>query len=781
MHGSLRLLVLLCWGATLATLATATVLEKSFGTPYIQTTIYEAWWFTGLWILSALLSAFYIIQSRLYRRPAFILHVAFAVILLGALTTRLTALHGEIHLAEGVPTNTFTAGAQSHTLPYAITLTRFEVAYYLGTTAPADFIAHVAIADPELASDSGTVSMNRILSRRGYRFYQHGIDEDLRGCTLLVAHDPWGIAITYCGYGLLLLGMLLFMGTDKGFRERIQLFAKRPTILAIPLLITLVGAVGITRASNPSHRASHAAPVANHRLLESLLASQQARGVPASTAPPKTIPREVAAQFGTLYVYYADRICPLQTVAYQFSLKLTGGFGYRGLTPEQMLMGWIFFPSSWIDTPLIALPRGRVRQLFASKRGTVSWREFTDSSYQYRLAIPLEQIRRGEYPGNPQSVLAADEKYHLIQSVTSLRLLGIYPLPHNHDSTAIRWYSPVDRLPEALAGQERIFIRKGFDYLAELAVKGDYAALSAAVAKIRQYQQRNAAKVLPPAYRTRAERLYNQLARPRPFAFSSLAIGLLLFALLTASLAGFLPRQPLWITRIALGLAIVLLVVSSGIIALRWVASAHIPLANGADTMLFMGWLSLLIAILLHRHFTPLLPIGFLSTGFALLVAALGSANPPITQLMPVLSSPLLSAHVACIMLAYTLLSFISLNSTMAILLRCLNRNTKNAINLLANASRTILYPALFLLAIGIFIGAIWANVSWGSYWSWDPKETWALITLMVYAAGVHTHSIPRLSQPMPFHIYMLAAFACVLITYFGVNYLLGGMHSYAG
>ncbi len=780
MHGSLRLLVLLCWGATLATLATATVLEKSFGTPYIQTTIYEAWWFTGLWILSALLSAFYIIQSRLYRRPAFILHVAFAVILLGAFTTRLTALHGEIHLAEGVPTNTFTSGAQSHTLPYAITLTRFEVAYYLGTTAPADFIAHVAIADPELASDSGTVSMNRILSRRGYRFYQHGIDEDLRGCTLLVAHDPWGIAITYCGYGLLLLGMLLFMGTDKGFRERIQLFAKRPTILAIPLLITLVGAVGITRASNPSHRASHAAPVANHRLLESLLASQQARGVPASTAPPKTIPREVAAQFGTLYVYYADRICPLQTVAYQFSLKLTGGFGYRGLTPEQMLMGWVFFPSSWIDAPLIALPRGRVRQLFASKRGTVSWREFTDSSYQYRLAIPLEQIRRGEYPGNPQSVLAADEKYHLIQSVTSLRLLGIYPLPHNHDSTAIRWYSPVDRLPEALAGQERIFIRKGFDYLAELAVKGDYAALSAAVAKIRQYQQRNAAKVLPPAYRTRAERLYNQLARPRPFAFSSLAIGLLLFALLTASLAGFLPRQPLWITRIALGLAIVLLVVSSGIIALRWVASAHIPLINGADTMLFMGWLSLLIAILLHRRFIPLLPIGFLSTGFSLLVAALGSANPPITQLMPVLSSPLLSAHVACIMLAYTLLSFISLNSTMAILLRCLNRNTKTAIEHLSDASRTILYPALFLLAVGIFIGAIWANVSWGSYWSWDPKETWALITLMVYAAGVHTHSIPRLSQPMPFHIYMLAAFACVLITYFGVNYLLGGMHSYA-
>ena len=781
MHGSLRLLVLLCWGATLATLATATVLEKSFWTPYIQTTIYEAWWFTGLWILSALLSAFYIIQSRLYRRPAFILHVAFAVILLGALTTRLTALHGEIHLAEGVPTNTFTAGAQSHTLPYAITLTRFEVAYYLGTAAPADFIAHVAIVEPELACDSGTVSMNRILSRRGYRFYQHGIDEDLRGCTLLVAHDPWGIAITYCGYGLLLLGMLLFMGTDKGFRERIQLFAKHPTVLAIPLLIALVGTVGIAHASNPNHRASHAAPFADLSLLEAPPASQQALGVPASTATPKTLPREVAAQFGTLYVYYADRICPLQTVAYQFSLKLTGGFGYRGLTPEQMLMGWIFFPSSWIDTPLIALPRGRVRQLFASKRGTVSWREFTDSSYQYRLAIPLEQIRRGEYPGNPQSMLAADEKYHLIQSVTSLRLLGIYPLPHNHDSTAIRWYSPVDRLPEVLAGQERIFIRKGFDYLAELAVKGDYAALSTAVAKIYQYQQRNAGKVLPPAYRTRAERLYNQLARPRPLAFASLTLGLLLFALLTASLAGFHTRQPRWIMRIALGFAIVLLAAISGIIALRWVASAHIPLTNGADTMLFMGWLSLLIAILLHRHFTPLLPIGFLSTGFALLVAALGSANPPITQLMPVLGSPLLSAHVACIMLAYTLLSFISLNSSMAIVLRCINRNTKNAINLLANASRTILYPALFLLAIGIFIGAIWANVSWGSYWSWDPKETWALITLMVYAAGVHTHSIPRLSQPMPFHIYMLAAFACVLITYFGVNYLLGGMHSYAG
>ena len=84
------------------------------------------------------------------------------------------------------------------------------------------------------------------------------------------------------------------------------------------------------------------------------------------------------------------------------------------------------------------------------------------------------------------------------------------------------------------------------------------------------------------------------------------------------------------------------------------------------------------------------------------------------------------------------------------------------------------------LLFIGILLGAVWANISWGKYWSWDPKETWALITFMIYGVAFHQRSIPFLRRPLWFHLYLVLAFPTVLMTYFGVNYFLGGMHSYA-
>ena len=169
---------------------------------------------------------------------------------------------------------------------------------------------------------------------------------------------------------------------------------------------------------------------------------------------------------------------------------------------------------------------------------------------------------------------------------------------------------------------------------------------------------------------------------------------------------------------------------------------------------------------------------GFLLSGFTLLVSYLGQMNPQITHLMPVLSSPLLSAHVSIIMMAYALLAFMMLNGLYALILSTLDREAD--LTSLTVLSRLMLYPAVFLLSAGIFLGAVWANISWGRYWSWDPKEVWALITLMIYAVAFHRQSIPLLRHPKVFHAYLLLAFLAVLMTYFGVNYFLGGMHSYA-
>jgi cytochrome c-type biogenesis protein CcsB len=230
---------------------------------------------------------------------------------------------------------------------------------------------------------------------------------------------------------------------------------------------------------------------------------------------------------------------------------------------------------------------------------------------------------------------------------------------------------------------------------------------------------------------------------------------------------------------LAVGLVGVLLYLTLQI-ALRWIVSGHVPLSNGFETMQFMAWCSALIALCAMRKFRMALPFGYLLCGFTRLVAMMGEASPRITQLMPVLQSPLLSIHVVVIMIAYSLLAFAMLNGVTAIALRYTKKDCKSEVEYLQVVSSIMLYPAVFLLAIGIFIGAVWANVSWGRYWGWDPKEVWALITMLVYSTALHGRSLSKLQEPMVFHWFTVVAFLTVLITYFGVNFLLGGVHSYA-
>jgi ABC-type transport system involved in cytochrome c biogenesis permease subunit len=212
-------------------------------------------------------------------------------------------------------------------------------------------------------------------------------------------------------------------------------------------------------------------------------------------------------------------------------------------------------------------------------------------------------------------------------------------------------------------------------------------------------------------------------------------------------------------------------------IGLRGYVGGHIPMSNGSETMMFMSACAMVLTLCLQRRFTLVVPFGYIISGLTLMVSSFGESNPQITHLMPVLASPLLSIHVCVLMLAYTLLAFIMLNGIAAIVV---GRNNPEQVDTLYIVSKLMLYPALFLLTAGIFIGAIWANQSWGRYWGWDPKEVWALITMLIYAMPLHPSLFPRLQKPMAAHIFLVAAFLSVLITYFGVNFLLGGMHSYA-
>lgn len=281
-------------------------------------------------------------------------------------------------------------------------------------------------------------------------------------------------------------------------------------------------------------------------------------------------------------------------------------------------------------------------------------------------------------------------------------------------------------------------------------------------------------------FRSNAEivQIYNQLNVVKPLAFVCLTLGLLLFALYVYRFS--MQQKPNRIVRyLSLAGLLLMFIFLSVLIALRSAIVGYFPLANGYEVMHFLAWTALLLTLLFYRRFQMLLPFGFLLCGFSLLVATMGEANPQITALKPVLSSPLLSVHVVVIMFSYALLAFIMLNGLTAILLHCFSENAQRQIERLKTISHLMLYPAVFCLAIGIFVGAIWANLTWGRYWGWDPKEVWALITLMIYSLALHTDSLPMFRKPMFFHLFAVVAFLAVLFTYFGVNFLLGGLHSY--
>ncbi len=525
-----------------AILMVATIMEKIHGTEYVLQNIYRADWMIALWTTATLSGIVYVLQRRMQRQPVTLcLHLAFAVILLGAFVTHTTGRQGQTHLRVGEYTNQYVLDNDSiEKFPFSISLHDFEVTLYAGTDTPMDFVSTIVIYDNERIE--GTVSMNSIFKHRGYRFYQSGYDNDERGTFLAVSHDPWGIGITYAGYSLLLLSMILFfVQPDSRFRTALR----KGRNIAIILLM-----------------------------------------------------------------------------------------------------------------------------LFVS----------TTSSARNTQQIPTME--------------------------NAIALLGT-----------------------------------------------NYGA----------------------------EALYNSMSDNRPLAITCLATGTILFVLFcinrkenrTRQTVAFWIKVIAWVTAAYLSLQI----------ALRWHIGGHIPLSNGYETMVFMAWLSILMTPIAGNRVKEMLPFGYIVCGLALLVSTFGDSTEQIAPLAPVLRSPLLSIHVVVIMISYTLLAFTMLNGVAALIINATHKNSPLANREIAALQRTsilMLYPALFLLTAGIFIGAVWANVSWGRYWGWDPKEVWALITMLVYSATLHSGSIKSMRRPLFFHIYCIVAFLAVLMTYFGVNFILGGMHSYA-
>lgn len=743
-------------GILLFVLTIATILEKVNGTEFVNNHIYSSVPFIILWGSTALASLLYMIKRKLHRQwTTFLLHLSFILILVGAFVTWIDGEQGTLQLKLGEKTMSFiNKGGEKRTLPFSISLEDFEIIYYKGTRAPMDYVSRITVStENNSESLEGEISMNKIFSFMNYRFYQSGYDANGQGTVLSVSHDPYGIGITYTGYSILLVSIILFFLNPqstfrqlmKSYRNNSQDIKKGCSILFLLFISTF--------------------PMGS-------------RAMAADHPLPKTLPRETAGRFGDLYILYNDRICPLQTLARDFTIKLYGKPTYHGLTSEQVLTGWLFYYDSWKNEPVIRIKSNEARRLLDIKGQYASVKDFAGNTNEYKLEDAMRQIHLGRQITDRKGIEEANEKFNIISMVCTGALMKIFPYRDAKGNT-LQWYAQSDRLPHEMGNEQWTFTRKAMNYVHEQIVMKRFDEVNRLLNKIKQYQQKECGEALPSASRFKAEKLYNQFDYSKPIAIFCLCIGLFAFI--------YYCRCTVTEKNICCSLAFIfnlllcfIFIYLSMTIVLRGYVSNHLPLSNGFETMQFMAWCTVLLTFFLQRKFTLSVPFGFLLCGLTLLVSMFGEQNPRITQLMPVLQSPLLSIHVVAIMTAYSLLAFIMLNGITAVVLHYSTENCETAIDFLQRISRLILYPAVFLLTIGIFIGAVWANVSWGRYWGWDPKEVWALITMLVYALALHPASLKWFRYPMFFHVFGIVAFLTVLITYFGVNFLLGGMHSYA-
>lgn len=736
----LKNLILVVATAIILILITATIVESSKGTAFVRQHIYTSAWFVVLWAALAVVAAVYILLRKNKSNVStsvLLVHASFLVILLGAFTSWNMAESGTIHLRQNETTSTMKdEEGKTKELGFEVSLKNFNVVNYPGTDAPMDYVTTLTANTQEIK-----VSMNNIGSFNGYRFIQSGYDSDMQGTTLGVYHDPWGIGITYTGYALLFISLIATM-VSKKTRMR-HLYRKA---------LSLQGA--------------KAWAVTALLAVSSFATSANAQEM-------VKIDGDIADDFGKICVLYNSRITPINTVATSFVTKLCGKPTWDGLSSNQVFAGWIFDVPYWETVKMIEIKEKKAQELLGINGKWASFDDFWDSYNNYKLDAPLKKAYKDGDTKLQKQLRDADEKFNIIRMLYGGEMLKMFPYAGKQGH--MQWFAPGQPLGNLkLDEKELVFIKKSMDYLAESIITGDKARAEEIAKKIYSYQHVRGKAVVPTKFRIYTETFYNKTNAQRLPVMLYLTLSLLLAIVSTLSLNNEKQKKTRLVSSV---LTWVMLIHTTLLLALRWYVSGHLPMSNGYETMQFMAWATLIVTLVMQKRFLPVKQFGPLLSSFALLVAMITDGNPQITQLMPVLQSPLLSVHVMVIMFSYALFGLTALIGLQGLIAH--HRKQEEKEQQLAALSQFLLYPAVALIAIGIFIGAIWANVSWGRYWSWDSKETWALITMLIYSAPLHA-DIKWLRKAQHMHIYMLLAFLSVLMTYFGVNYFLSGMHSYA-
>jgi len=661
----------------------------------------------------------------------------------------------------GPATVTMAYGAKRVELPFAIQLNDFIMERYPGTDNASSYASEVTLLDPQnnLRRDQ-RIYMNHVLNYGGYRFFQSSFDQDELGTYLSVNYDVPGTVITYVGYILLTIGMLLtLVSKNTRFAQLGQTLKKmRVNKTALGLLLVLGLSLGVQ------------AP---------------ARG---SVALPPPINKAHATAFGRLVMQdFKGRFKPMNTFAGEVLRKLARKESLQGLTAEQVMLGMAASPREWYHVPLIKLGKHQeIRHLLGTNEDLVKYSDFFNPNGEYKLR---EQVRAAyNTPQRDRStfdkeLMKLDEKVNICGLIFSGRFMKVFPLPGDTTHT---WQSAV---PDGPPGD---FSNTIVDRFYPVYIQGLQASLQSndwslpnrALEELDQYQQKYGGDVLPAAGKLQAELLLNKLN-----VFNRLGSFYGLLALLFLGLLFTTVFKPTFnlalVGKIAIGLLFAGFLMHTLGLGLRWYVAGRAPWSNGYESMIYIGWTTTLAGLMFARKTYGGLAATMVLAAVILLVAAMNWLDPEITPLVPVLKSYWLMIHVSLEAGSYGFLALGTVIGLLNLIFMIFGNSTNGSrvyrvVKELTLTSEMTLIGGLFMISIGTYLGGVWANESWGRYWGWDAKETWALVTILVYAFILHMRFIPGLRGVLAFNVATLFGFASVMMTYFGVNYYLSGLHSYA-
>ncbi len=653
-------------------------------------------------------------------------------------------------------------GAKTRHLPFDIKLHKFIMERYPGTNSAASYASEVRLIDEEKDVNLDyKIFMNHILDHRGHRFFQSSFDKDEKGTYLSVNHDFVGTWVSYLGYALLTIGMIwLFVSRRTRFYQvsnRVRNLSAKTSFIWLILIFTspsnLAFAQTIVDVTYPTVGASH------------------------------------ADMFSKVVVQdYKGRMKPIHTLSRELMRKVSRKESFSGLNADQVVLSMFADKQNWLSAPLVKISsHEKLQSTLGVSRDYAAYRDFFTKSGEYKLreevrrAYGLQPIDRGQFE---KDVMKIDERVNIMNMIFSGRIFKIIPLPgdeNNSWTSAHNGNHGNNSISNPIASKFFPTYKKALQNSME---NNDYSLPNQILGELDAYQKKEGSAIMPSGIQRKAEILLNELnVFNRLSAYYSL-LGVLFLGMLFLSV--FRPQTNLKKAyKVMLGLVVLGFIFHTTGLGLRWYVSGRAPWSNGYESMIYIAWTTALAGMIFTRKSLGGLAATMILAGTILLVAMLSYLDPEITPLVPVLRSYWLTIHVSLIAGSYGFLmlgAIIGLiNLILMVFLTKLNRkNILSKVRELSYISELTLTGGLVMISIGTYLGGVWANESWGRYWGWDAKETWALVTILVYAFILHMRLIPKLQSLFAFNLATLFGFASVVMTYFGVNYYLSGLHSYA-